>query len=179
MRSSYTLWPLISVKRWLPSLKKGLGRVWKEWWMYMTNQFKMFKSIFNGPRLISEMRIQFLWLSFKSSRISMKWSRQRYSQRNSFLKKIFKKFLWSLQRSFLCILLLSTSLWLAWRIIKNVILLSISRKKTSSTLKSKDSSLSMKHRASIFIEKEDNYTILYIKFVNIRISKLIIFRFFM
>ena len=39
--------------------------------------------------------------------------------------------------------------------------------------------LSMKHGSSIFRAKEDNFTILYIKIVNIRISKLVIFRIFM
>ena len=53
------------------------------------------------------------------------------------------------------------------------------QKKTFSTLERKDSSLNMKHGANIFREKEDNCTILYIKFVNIIISKLVIVRIFM
>ena len=49
----------MSVSNWILSLKKGLGRVWQELWMYMTDQFKMFRSVFNGLRSISEMSIQF------------------------------------------------------------------------------------------------------------------------
>ena len=144
--------------------------------MFMKNQFKMFKSIFNGPRSISEMSIQFLFLSFKRLGIHMKWSRWTFSQRNAFLENTFKNSWLNRWTSFLYILLLSTSLWSVWRISMNVILLSMLRKNTSSNLENKESSLSTSHGANIFIIKEDNCTILQIKFVNIRISELVIFR---
>ena len=147
--------------------------------MYMINMSKMFRGTFNGPGSILKMRIWFLFLSFKSLRIHMKWPRWRFSLKNSSLEKTFKNSWLSRWRSFIYIHLWSTSLWSVWRIINNAILLSISRKNTSSTLEIKESSLNTKYGTNIFRAKEDNCTILYIKFVNIRISKWVIFRIFM
>jgi hypothetical protein len=48
---------------------------------------------------------------------------------------------------------------------------------TSSTLENKESSLNTRDGANIFREKEDNCTTLYIEFVNIKISKLVILKF--
>ena len=132
----------------------------QEWWMCMINQFMMLKYIFNGSRSISEMSIQFLLLSFKSSRISMKWPRLRFTWNKWYLKMTFKNSWSSRRRSFLIIQLLSTNLWSTWRTSRNAILLSMLRKNTSSTLKNKESSLSTRHGASIFRIKEDNCTIL-------------------
>ena len=101
--------------------------------------------------------------------------KEKVMWKESISKEYIQEFLVKPSKEFSYIWNLSTSLWLTWRIIKNVILLSISRKNTSSTLERKESSLSTKHGASIFWAKEDNCTILYIKFVNIRFSKLVIF----
>ena len=57
--------------------------------------------------------------------------------------------------------------------------LTLNLKNASSTLNSKECSLGTNHGASIFKEKEDNCIILYTKFVNIKIRKLVIFRIFM
>ena len=138
--------------------------------MCMINRLNMFKDTFSGPRSILEMSIQFLLISSKSSKTNKKWPRGRFRWKKWYPKTTFKNSSLTLQMSFLYIRLLSTSLWSTWRIIKNVILLLISRKNTSSTLERKD--LSTKHGENIFRTKEDNCTILYIKFVNIRISKL-------
>ena len=67
-----------------------LRKVLWGWCMFMMNRSKIFKSISNGLISISKMNIQFHFLSFRSSKMHMNLSMQRFNQKNSFQRKTFK-----------------------------------------------------------------------------------------
>ena len=61
--------------------------------MNMINQLKIFKSISNFLRSISKINTQLPLLSFRSLKMHMNLSRERFNRKHSFQRKTFNSFL--------------------------------------------------------------------------------------